>query len=735
MAEVLGALASIVTITECISKASSLVIDYYKAPAQIEHLQKKRIQTFHDAVKALENSSGAQDSFFSQSLSSTFAVIEELDHFVTVELFQNATLSSRARRTAWLRGKSKISRLLQKLEDAQSILRVALDVSQLNSRQHVESTLAVIRQCAASTQETSIMMERRIQNLERQLGSFKESAEHINQTPLSSTTRDSVNSLALSFIGSEPGDTPPPMIVSHRAQLSCLVTNEEGPDSSGEGHGVPDHRGATFAAIASPFELSSSFFPETYTSMAAAPSLISYDFASVHDTSYARISRCSAFYSPSPRKWLRITLLITTSVDSPYWNLVCVNAVDTKWGNEGWVLPKRLNASIEGSLGAFDDLRQDSEISLYLGPPHGSAGTYQSPKLRLETTNASVSIKTSLLEATKMVHHWYCPRYPETDIVKRTLTRRSKQSGSIACIGSKWTIMTQFTACQTDFDVYLYNMQISHYFHNTPGISRLLGLVYNQEDGYLTGYLSEMAPTPFLYLSRPFQAQSTMIPWKRREKKCWQIVCVVTSLHNSGFLVGTMTDPIRSFIGTDSNDDFLCRALFDKRFYYNENTPFLVPPECRSEAIFDSTRRYMPASPSTDLYQLGFMLWRVANGLEVVLSSTLCGLAGCSTSPDKLCREPHADPARLPSLHHDVPEYISEIIEICRSADPASREPAWRLLERFPSTTDRGWIRTKKIIHNLWNLMLGEMPDDTYDSWYTCVGADGKRDQRLLPDL
>ena len=39
MAEALGALAAVLAITECTSKAASLVFDYYKAPAQIIELQ------------------------------------------------------------------------------------------------------------------------------------------------------------------------------------------------------------------------------------------------------------------------------------------------------------------------------------------------------------------------------------------------------------------------------------------------------------------------------------------------------------------------------------------------------------------------------------------------------------------------------------------------------------------------------------------------------------------------
>ncbi|KAK8090662.1 hypothetical protein PG994_000167 [Apiospora phragmitis] len=477
MAEVLRALASVLTITECISKAASLIIVYYKAPAQIEDLQ-TRIKTFHDAVRALEAASDTQDNFLTQALSSTSAIIEELDHFVKVELVQNATLSSRARRTAWLRSKSKISTLQQRLDHAQSIMRIALDVSQLNSRQSVESKLSIISQRTASTQETS----------------------HNDRAPVATPVTSSMNavppSLVRAFIGSEPGDMPPPLIIPDRAQLRSLTTNEADTDESGKGHCIVDHAGTKLPAPASPFELSSTFFPEMYTSMTATATIISYDLESVQDTSYARISQCSALFSPSPRKWLRITLSITISFDSSYWNLVHVNTVDMKWGNDGWSLPKRHNASVEDSLRCFDDLKQDSEVSFYLGPSHDHYGRYQPPTLHLETTNPSVITRKSLLEATKMAHHWYCPRYPESDIVTRTLHPHSKRSGSIACIGSQWTLLTRFTANKTDFDWSFYNMKISHIFHSTPGISRLLGLVYDQDD-YLTGYLSKMATSPF----------------------------------------------------------------------------------------------------------------------------------------------------------------------------------------------------------------------------------------------
>ncbi|KAK8128143.1 hypothetical protein PG984_009251 [Apiospora sp. TS-2023a] len=710
MAEVLGALASVLTIIECISKATCLAKDYYKAPARIDNLQ-KQIEAYRGAINALKNVAGVQDGFFLQSLSSTSAVIEELDQFVTAELVQNTALSKSMRRTAWLRNKSKISTLLQRLDHAGSILRVALDVSQLNSRQDVESKLAVISQCTASTRETSTSIERRMQNLERYIDLRDQSATQASHESLARsatpTTDDASSSLIRSFIGNEPGDTPPPLIITDRVQLCCLTTNEAETNNLGRGRSVLDNLSTRASSPASPFELSSSFFPETYTSMMATPTLISYCLESVQETNYTRISRCDAFYSPSPRKWLRITLSITMSIDSPYWNLVHVNSDDMKWGIDGWSLPKRLRASVQNSLNHFDDLKHDSEVSFFLGSSRDHSGVYQPPKLQLETTNTPADIKRSLLEVTKMVRHWYCPRYAERDIVRRSMNRFSKYTGSVACIGSQWMMFTYFTANKDDFDLYLYNMQISHCFRNTPGFSRLLGVVYGEDDGYITGYLTEMATSPFLYYSRMQRTPSREIPWQRREKRCWQIVSIVASLHNSGYLAGTLIDPVRDSLAVNSKDDLLCRPRFDTRFFYNESTPFVVPPECRALAHFDSTQRSLPASPSTDLYHLGLLIWRVANGLEVVLSSTLCGLAGCDTSPEKVCSEPHADPISLPSLHQDIPDYISQIVEICRSADPISREPAWRLLERFPPTTDRGWIGSKESPLTRWTLIYG----------------------------
>lgn len=617
-------------------------------------------------------------------------------------------------------------------------------------------------------------MERRIQSLEERFTYWKDNTS-LAPRPFS----------RLPFRENDHAETPRLWMASERDPPIIVTTKEVKSESSEDLYGAIDHRDDRAPAPAGSFELSSSFFPEMYTSVMAAPTLVSYDLELVQETSYTRISRCNAFYSPSPRKWLRITFLITVSFDSPYWSLVRIDTADMKWGNKGWFLPNRLNASLQGSLCHFDDLKQDSDISFYLGPSHDQSGTYQPLKLQLEPTQSPDNFRKSLLEVTRIVHHWCCPRYSESDIVRRTLHPSSKRTSSVGYIGSQVTLLTQFMANQTDFDTFLYNMQISHCLHSKPGISRLLGLVYDQ-DSYLSGYLSEMATNPFLYYSREPKAQLSTVPWKRREKRCWQTVSMVASLHNSGFLAGTLADPLKSFVGADSNDDLLCRARFEQNFYYNEDTPFVVPPECKAMAIFDSNWRSLPATPSTDIYQLGIMLWRVANGLEVVLSSTLCGLAGCSTSPDRICREPHADPACLPFLDQEVPEYILHIIEICRSVNPSSREPAWRLLERFPSTTDRGWNHqpgeSSAVPVNIdaWRMrlvycdtcggftgehyyhcsscfsanfdicsdcfskgahclnrdhLLQEMPNDMHNMWYTCVGANGMRDQRLLPDL
>lgn len=649
------------------------------------------------------------------------------------------------------------------------------------SRSLIESTLSNINQSTVAIRQSSLNLERRISVLESCINSGNKAEREESNTPTAFITGQGMGN---AFVRLEYAtrDTTTHTTPFHCGSSRYLVAKEVEKRSLQEDDRRTTQHSDKIAAPATPFELSSSFFPETYTIRESPPTLVTYALESVEETSYTRVSRCSAFYSPSPRKWLRITLSITTSCNSPYWDLIRFKTAGAKWVFH-WSLPKKLHAAVQRSLGYLDGPAQDSELGFYLGHPSPWDGETQPLQLKLQAAQKQYSVRSLLVDFTSSVRHWCCPRYCETDIVKRPLGRTNINQITLARIGSRWVSLTRMCSRKKQTEATLYALRALHYCRDAPGISRLLGIVYDADDGILTGFLSEAPATSYMFRSELPQKRGG-VSWHFREKICWQIIRTLAGLHDAGFVAGMLADPIRNGMCVDSYGDLLINGGFQPWFHYNEETPFVVPPEQHASAVFDSTGRCLPASPCTDLYQLGLLLWRVAAGLNCVRSSSFCRLAHCRGGPNGLCRESHANPIRLPLPDPNTPPYLSQIIEICRSVDPLARDPAWSLLELFPSSADHSWNKPMRpsqtcgegldvaawmeqelfcdICESLIsqhhyhcstcksanfdvcescfakgahcfnsNHLLQEMPQDDYDAFYTCVGVDGKRGKRL----
>ena len=152
-------------------------------------------------------------------------------------------------------------------------------------------------------------------------------------------------------------------------------------------------------------------------------------------------------------------------------------------------------------------------------------------------------------------------------------------------------------------------------------------------------------------------------------------------MHAKGFVAGFLAEIPIAGICIDSNDNIVLHGRFRRSFYYSKTLGGIVPPEHWDET---SDEGWITASPYSDIYQLGLLLWRLATSDNKELNPMLCTMAGCTRGSGGKCTEVHADPIQLPPLGEDIPQYFQEIIAACRSADPSERTPAWQLLKMFP---------------------------------------------------
>ena len=91
----------------------------------------------------------------------------------------------------------------------------------------------------------------------------------------------------------------------------------------------------------------------------------------------------------------------------------------------------------------------------------------------------------------------------------------------------------------------------------------------------------------------------------------------------------------------------------------------------------------------SDIFQLGMLLWLLAENKPQTHASPVCGRMRCNgrrfegEDRDNNCDFSHAEPIALPQLPKSVPKYFRDIVDACRRADPGTRPAAREILENF----------------------------------------------------
>ncbi|KAL8724138.1 MAG: hypothetical protein Q9181_006966 [Wetmoreana brouardii] len=181
MAEVLGLVAGIFTLSQAVAEGINHVIEFYKAPAEIMALQD--IQCFRDVLLAVEASAGASaQNVLYGALFRAKRQLAELNQLITVKLIKQGNGPGRVRRRAWLRNKRKIVRFQEKLKMAKEILLGILNAELLlglptysdaeiyrlirhnsSSMRRIESALTTIHEQSIESYSTTPDLNRHLQ--------------------------------------------------------------------------------------------------------------------------------------------------------------------------------------------------------------------------------------------------------------------------------------------------------------------------------------------------------------------------------------------------------------------------------------------------------------------------------------------------------------------------------------------------------------------------------------------
>ena len=456
----------------------------------------------------------------------------------------------------------------------------------------------------------------------------------------------------------------------------------------------PPYRSFSQQAPATILETSASFRPETYTDRNAAPTFWSHYSREVHATAYTRVYNFGMFISKAPSQWTRVTMCLSTSVDSRYWDLERMTTYGLS-GAEGAVnMPASLVSMLERSLRSYEHLEQDSHVIVHLGKELEMGKVEPASKQPVLLTESSFEVKTYLREITNKVYHLNCPRYIDRELIqRRPISRRRTTNVFIAYLQNRWVLESRFGSDKSQIDSNLYILKVLHCLREAPGINPFVGVVLDEDTGIINAFLCELpAKGKLCSMINEANNRGQPIPWKRREAWCKQIVQSVAEMHSKGFVTGYFGEAPCSGVAIDANDNAVLYGRFRTRFPYTPDRLGILPPEYRSSATSGCS---FDALFHTDIYQLGLLLWRIAANTNAVLRSRFCKLVGCSNTSDSMCAEPHADPVQLPSPGEHVPHYFMDIINACRTELPEGRASAWELVQMFPHTTECGVDSTR----------------------------------------
>ena len=426
------------------------------------------------------------------------------------------------------------------------------------------------------------------------------------------------------------------------------------------------------------------FFPETYTNNECFP-VSSFFVSSFHEVNCTRESRTNLYrisYLMAPRQWCWLNVLITIHRSSSYWAFTQLTPEEWRIRDTSHVgawasLPPLLSKQVQRLLPKPNDFGEDAAVRFY------------SEGQDLRRTHMAKSLAPSLalaagtsehLEALAFLNDLGCPRYFESELSQIAVIEppywfATWVRGSVAC-----EIRFSLSVSSPDLP---YEIQLLCCMKGHPRFAKFIGIVTNAAGTQLKGYLFEPPRTNVRGL---VMGERREIPWQRREKLARQIIKAVRHVHSEGLVVGSLAASCRKSTAIDSFDQV--RLLrFKRKLILGHTLNCYDPPEfyhLRYESKSTREAEAPDLTPKTDIFQLGLVLWFLAEGIRPERRSPFCIRKRCLQFRDR-CRESHRDPVALPALRPDVPQYYKDIVKMCRAEDPYTRPTAWRLLELFPS--------------------------------------------------
>lgn len=262
---------------------------------------------------------------------------------------------------------------------------------------------------------------------------------------------------------------------------------------------------------------------------------------------------------------------------------------------------------------------------------------------------------------TRMIQHLRCRHVKESDI-----EFESHMSGFVykVRINGQALIKKEIPGPDT-VDEFLYEINALSQLCYSRNVIKFYGVVVDEYGEYVKGLLIDYADKGALI--DVVYDNDHGLPWPRREKWARQIVEGLSEVHEAGFVQGDFT---LSNIVVDARDN---AKIIDIN---RRGCPVGWEPPEATPLIESSQRISMYIGVKSDLYQLGMVLWALAEQED---------------EPEN-----HGRPLAL-SDDLGTPDWFKAVVRICLAEHPRYRVQAIDLLRLFPPQPDTDEVEQPSI--------------------------------------
>lgn len=438
---------------------------------------------------------------------------------------------------------------------------------------------------------------------------------------------------------------------------------------------------------ASSFEVSSNFFPETFTTDQRLPtfSLILTGAKETRSSIRSRTNIYNFLYLRSPRRWLSVDISMEFTPSSRYWTVAKLSQHQRLFspgfipGNPESSLPKSLLEKIQDYL-----LRADENdlvnVQHYLSTKD-TIEKHQSKYLEIPCQSPIMTMKLSNIDPCilEFLDDLGCQQFEESEVVQVKTISPPTRFASL--VDGVLVLEIKFIGDCLRFKD-LYEIQVLRGMDGVPGFSKLVGIVLDRSRKRLRSYLVKVPQSKWDFIS-DLVTDTSVIPWERRQNLARQVVEAVQQLHSKSFVIGTLWRQRQPIIV-----DIFDRVqfwTFDKQFVpYSRSRSCCYPPEYAPylhATLATSEAGFPQITPKADIYILGMTLWYLAMGYP---KPKLRQGPSEDTKDWSAAFDLHSGGfIVLPPLPERIPKYYRDIVNECRSIDPSKRPSARSLLERF----------------------------------------------------